>query len=148
MTSLRTLLAAVALCAAAVTPALSADVTMKMLNSGPGGMMVFDPPFVKIAPGDSVTFVATDKGHNVETIKGMAPEGATPIKTVVGKDETVKFEKEGVYGVKCAPHYIMGMVGLIVVGTKLDNLEAAKAVQHGKLAAKRFEPLFAQAEGK
>ena len=148
MACLRTLLAATTLCLAAATPVLAAEVTMKMLNSGPGGSMVFEPSFVKIAPGDSVKFLATDKGHNVETVKGMAPEGATPIKTTVGKDETVVFEKEGVYGIKCVPHYIMGMVGVIVVGTKLDNLEAAKAVPHGKLAAKRFEPLLAQAEAK
>ncbi len=37
---------------------------------------------------------------------------------------------------------IMGLVGLIQVGDKPENLEAAKADPHGKLAAKRFEPLF------
>jgi pseudoazurin len=105
-------------------------------------MMVFDPAFVKIQPGDTVRFVPADKGHNAELIKGMAPEGAPSFKTVVGKEETVTFDKPGLYGFKCSPHYIMGMVGLIEVGDKPDNLEAAKAVQHGKLAAKRFEPLF------
>ena len=38
--------------------------------------MVFEPAFVKIAPGDTVKFVSTDKGHNAEIIKGMLPEGA------------------------------------------------------------------------
>ena len=104
--------------------------------------MVFDPAYVKIQPGDTVRFVPADKGHNAELIKGMAPEGAPTFKTVVGKEETVTFDKAGLYGVKCAPHYIIGMVGLIQVGDKPENLEAAKAVQHGKLAAKRFEPLF------
>ena len=44
--------------------------------------MVFEPSFVKIAPGDTVRFVSTDKGHNAETIKGMLPEGAasSPVK--------------------------------------------------------------------
>lgn len=147
MTSFRALLAATVFTLASAASAHAAEVIVKTLNSGPGGSMVFDPAFVKIAPGDSVKFVATDKGHNAETIKGMAPEGAAPFKTVVGKDEAVTFEKEGVYGYKCGPHYIMGMVGLVVVG-KTDNLEAAKAVQHGKLATKRFEPLFQQAEAK
>jgi pseudoazurin len=126
----------------ATAGAYAMEVSIKTLNSGPGGMMVFDPAFVKIQPGDTVRFVPTDKGHNAELIKGMAPEGAPAFKTVVGKEETVTFDKPGLYGFKCSPHYIMGMVGLIEVGDKPENLEAAKAVQHGKLAAKRFEPLF------
>ena len=133
-----------ALCVAMGTAASAAEVAVKTLNSGPGGSMVFDPAFVKLAPGDSIKFLPQDKGHNAELIKGMAPDGAVPFKTVVGKEEVVTFDKPGVYGVKCSPHYIMGMVALVVVGDKPENLEAAKAVDHGKLAKKRFEPLFAQ----
>jgi pseudoazurin len=130
----------------ATAGAQATEVSIKTLNSGPGGMMVFDPAFVKIQPGDTVRFVPTDKGHNAELIKGMAPEGAPTFKTVVSREETVTFDKPGLYGFKCSPHYIMGMVGLIEVGDKPENLEAAKAVQHGKLAAKRFEPLFANVQ--
>src|SRR5262245_57706486 len=43
----------------------AAEIEVKMLNKGTdGGVMVFEPAFVKIEPGDSVKFVATDKGHN------------------------------------------------------------------------------------
>ncbi len=52
------------------------------------------------------------------------------------------FEKPGLYGFKCAPHYFIGMAKLIQVGDKPENLQEAKAVQHGTLAATRFEPLF------
>ncbi|MFG5117669.1 pseudoazurin [Methylorubrum sp. POS3] len=131
---------------ASALPAAAEEFTVKALNNGPGGSMVFDPAFVKLKPGDSIKFVQTDKGHNVETIKGMAPEGAEYVKTVVSQDAVVTFDKEGVYGFKCAPHYIMGMVALVVVGDKRDNLEAAKSVPHNKLTQKRFEPLFAQAQ--
>ena len=131
-----------ALLAGAITGTSAAEISVKTLNSGPGGMMVFDPAFVKIQPGDTVRFIPADKGHNAESIKGMAPEGAAPFKTVVSKEETVTFDRPGLYGFKCGPHYIMGMVGLIQVGDKPENVEAAKAVQHGKLAAKRFDPLF------
>lgn len=124
----------------------AAEIVVKTLNSGPGGAMVFDPAFVKLAPGDSIKLVSQDKGHNIETIKGMAPEGAAPVKTVVSRDDTITFDKPGVYGFKCTPHYLMGMVALVVVGDDRSNLEAAKAVQHGKLAQKRFEPLFAQVQ--
>ncbi|GJD83342.1 pseudoazurin [Methylobacterium haplocladii] len=147
MTPSRALLAA-ALIAATCASTQAAEVTIKMLNNGPAGMMVFEPPFVKIAPGDSVKFVATDKGHNVETIKNMAPEGVAPVKGALGKDETITFDKEGVYGFKCSPHYIMGMVALVAVGANLDNLEKAKGLDQNKMAKQRFEPLWAKAEGK
>lgn len=146
--TLSRMLLAVALLAVASASAQAAEVTIKMLNNGPGGMMVFDPPFAKIAPGDSVKFLATDKGHNVETIKNMAPEGAAPVKGALGKDETIIFEKEGVYGFKCSPHYIMGMVAMVVVGSNLENLEKAKGLDQNKMAKQRFEPLWAKAEAK
>jgi pseudoazurin len=130
--------------AGVIAQAQAAEVVVKTLNSGPGGAMVFDPAFVTLAPGDTIKLVPTDKGHNIETIKGMAPEGAPVVKTVVGKEETLTFDKPGIYGFKCSPHYLMGMVALVVVGGDRSNLEAAKAVQHGKLAQKRFDPLFAQ----
>ncbi len=128
------------------TDASSAEVEVKTLNTGPGGVMVFDPAFVKLNPGDTIKLVPGDKGHNIETIKGMAPEGAPVVKTTVGYEETIPFEKEGVYGFKCSPHYMMGMIALVVVGKDRSNLEAAKAVPHNKLAKKRFDALFAQVE--
>ncbi|MBA9070616.1 pseudoazurin [Methylobacterium sp. RAS18] len=138
------MIAAATLAMATTLPAAADEVAVKMLNSGPGGMMVFDPALVRLKPGDSIKFLPTDKGHNVETIKGMAPDGAEYVKTTVGQETVVKFDKEGVYGFKCAPHYMMGMVALVVVGDKRDNLEAAKSVQHNKLTQKRLDPLFAQ----
>jgi pseudoazurin len=110
----------------------AAEVEVKMLNKGAEGMMVFEPALVKVAPGDVVKFVATDKGHNAETVKGMLPADATPFVGKSGEDVTVAFDKPGVYGVKCMPHYGMGMVAMVVVGTP-TNLDEAKAVpQVGK----------------
>ena len=145
MTSISTLACAAAMLGIAGA-ADAAEVTVKTLNSGPGGSMVFDPAFVKLSPGDSIKLVPQDKGHNAELIKGMAPEGANPVKTVVGQEATITLPKAGVYGFKCSPHDLMGMVFLAVVGDTRENLEAAKAVPHGKLAQKRFDPLFAQAQ--
>ena len=47
-----------------------------MLNKGAEGAMVFEPSLLKVAPGDTVKFLATDKIHNAESITGMLPEGA------------------------------------------------------------------------
>ena len=78
---------------------------------------MFEPDFVKIAPGDTVTFVSTDKGHNAETIKAMIPESAQGFKSELGKNFSVTLTQNGVYGIRCTPHYGMGMVAMIVVGT-------------------------------
>jgi pseudoazurin len=127
--------------------ATAADVEVKTLNIGKAGMMVFEPSLVRIAPGDTVHFVATDKGHNVETVPGMLPDGAAPIAGKLNDSVTVTFEQPGVFGVRCHPHYPMGMVALIVVGDPI-NEEAAKSVaQPGKartVFAKLFETLDAQ----
>jgi pseudoazurin len=123
--------------------AQAADHQIQMLNKGEKGTMVFQPDFVQAAPGDTVTFVPTDKGHDAESIKGMIPDGAEPFKGKISQPITVTLDKEGVYGVKCTPHYGMGMVALIVVG-KPVNLEQAKAVKQSGKAKKVFEALLAE----
>ncbi len=82
----------------------TSETVVKTLNSGPGGMVVFDRAYVKIQRGDAIRFAPADEGHDAELIKGMAPEGAPGFETVVGKEETVTFDKPGLYGFKCAPH--------------------------------------------
>ena len=119
----------------------AAEVEVKMLNKGTEGLMVFEPALVKVAPGDTVKFVSTDKGHNAETIKGMLPEGGASFIGKSGEDVAVKFDQAGIYGVKCAPHYGMGMVAMIVVGTP-TNEEQAKAVPQVGKAKQVFATLF------
>jgi pseudoazurin len=121
--------------------AVAAEVEVKMLNKGTEGAMVFEPALVKIEPGDTVKFIAADKGHNVESIKGMLPADATPFVGKSGEDVAVTFDKPGAYGVKCLPHYGMGMVALIVVGTP-GNLAEAKAVPQVGKAKQVFAGLF------
>jgi pseudoazurin len=133
--------AVVALMAAGAAEA--ADHQVQMLNKGEKGTMVFQPNFIMAAPGDTVTFVPTDKGHDAASIDGMIPDGAQPFKGKISKPITVTLDKEGVYGVKCVPHYGMGMVALVVVG-KPVNREQAEAVKQPGKAKKEFQALFAE----
>lgn len=123
--------------------AQAADHQVQMLNKGEKGAMVFEPALIKAMPGDTVTFVPTDKSHDAESIKGMLPAGAEPFKGKISEQITVTVPVEGVYGVKCTPHYGMGMVALIVVGNPA-NADEAKAVKHPGKAKKVFEELFAE----
>ncbi|HET7124380.1 MAG TPA: plastocyanin/azurin family copper-binding protein, partial [Bradyrhizobium sp.] len=88
-------LATIAVLMGVAGAAMAAEVEVKMLNKGAEGMMVFEPALVKIEPGDTVKFAATDKGHNAESIKGMLPADAAPFVGKNGEDVTVTFDKSG-----------------------------------------------------
>ena len=137
---------AVALFAAVSSAAFAADHQVLTKNQGSdGSAMVFEPSFLAIAPGDTVHFVPTDPGHNVETIPGMLPAGATALKGEPSKPYDVTFTTPGLYGVRCRPHYAMGMVAVIVVGGPPANLDQAKAVVAPGMAKARMDPLLVKA---
>ena len=129
-------------------PVLAADHEVKALNRGPAGAFVFEPAFLRVAPGDKVTFKAVDANHTVGNVRGMIPAGAQPFKSERSKDLTVTFTTPGIYGYECFVHiHSFGMTGLIVVGNDLSNMADAKAaaaltppVERAKL-----EALLAQA---
>ena len=131
--------------AVTATVAGAETVEIKMLNRGEAGAMVFEPAFVKVEAGDVIKFVPTDKGHNAESIDGMLPDGVEAFKSKMNKEFELTVEDEGLYGVKCQPHFGMGMVALIQVGAPV-NREAVEAVKLKGKAAARFEPLLAQVE--
>lgn len=112
----------------AASPASAKEWQVKMLNKGSDGkLMVFEPAYIAVQPGDTVKFIATNKGHNAETIAGMAPAGAAPFKGKINEEIVVKFTKPGLYGYKCLPHIGMGMVGLVQVGPASNKAQAAAA---------------------
>ena len=134
-----------ALLLAVAAPAYAANFDVHMLNKGADGAgMVFEPALTQIAVGDTVTFLPTDKGHNAESIKEVLPEGAETFKGAMGKEIAVTFTVPGVYGVKCAPHFGMGMVAAIVVGDPV-NVDAAKAAKMPGKPKERFEAALAGA---
>ena len=140
-----TLFAGAAVAIALAGPAAAADHVVKMLNKGQAGMMVFEPALVRVAPGDTVTFVPIDKNHNAESIPGMIPAGATPFKGKISQPLKVSFTKLGVYGYKCLPHYGLGMVGVVVVGNGKSNMHEAREVSHPGKAKLVFAGLLNQA---
>ena len=114
--------------------ALAESYEVQMLNTGSDGVMVFEPAVLSINPGDSVTFKATNPGHNSESMAGMVPDGAEGWQGGMGQEVTVTFDQDGVYVYQCTPHLMMAMVGVIKVGSG-SNLEAIKAAAIDKKAA-------------
>ena len=133
--------------ALAAAPAFAAEHQVKMLNKGAdGSLMVFEPAFIKIKPGDTVKFLATQKGHNAESVAGMAPAGSTSFKGKINQEIVVRFPTPGLYGYKCLPHVGMGMVGLVQVGGAGNKAEAGAAAQKlPGLGKKRMNELLARA---
>ena len=110
-----------------------ADMTIEMLNKDDAGnKMIYSEELAKIDVGETITWVPTSKGHNVEFIAG--PDGAElPKKSKNGKEVSMTFEVPGIYYYWCTPHKGMGMIGLVVVGGDVSNKDAiAKAKAMGK----------------
>ena len=108
-------------------------VEVEMLNKDSAGRkMVYSQEVVHVDVGDTVTWMPTDKGHNVEIV--AAPEGFDiPKKSKNGKEVSIDFTVPGIYYYWCTPHKGMGMIGLVVVGNDTSNKDAiAKAKAMGK----------------
>ena len=118
--------------------------TIEMLNKdADGNKMVYSQEIAKIATGDTVTWVPTSKGHNVEII--AAPEGFDiPKKSKNGKEVAITFDVPGVYYYWCTPHKGMGMIGLVIVGDDISNRDVvAKAKALGK-SKKKLKKLLGE----
>lgn len=133
--------------ATAATGAAAADYRVQMKTRGAqGGLMVFEPSFLAVQPGDTVTFEPTEPGHNAVSVEGMVPEGAQPFAGKLNEEVKVTFTQPGVYGYACTPHYPMGMVGVVLVGPRPPaNLAQAQAVEHPARATAAFDDLLKQA---
>lgn len=125
-----------------VSPAYAT--TVEMLNKdADGNKMIYSQEIVNIAVGESVTWVPTSKGHNVEIV--AAPEGFDiPKKSKNSKEVTIEFTTPGIYYYWCTPHKGMGMIGLVVVGDDVSNKASiAKAKAMGK-SKKKLKALLAE----
>lgn len=145
MKMLKPLMAAMLLVVGTAGAATAADFEVLMLNKGTDGKtMGFSPSFLRIEPGDTVTFIPVDRGHNAETILDMIPDAAPHWKGRIDETFTVTLTVPGLYGFKCMPHFAMGMVGLIEVGDDRSNLTALMNVRLSGKAQARMMELFAK----
>ena len=109
--------------------------TVEMLNKdADGNKMVYSQEIVEIGVGQIVKWIPTSKGHNVEII--AAPEGFDiPKKSKNSKEVEIQFDVPGIYYYWCTPHKGMGMIGLVVVGediSNIDDIADAKAMGKSK----------------
>ena len=120
----------------------SADITVEMLNKrADGQIMVYSEDISRIDVGDTITWVPTTKGHNVEFLAG--PDGwEAPKRSKMNKEYSYKFEISGIYFYQCTPHKGMGMIALVVVGGDTSNKDAIAKVKVVAKAKKKLPQLI------
>ena len=120
----------------------SADITVEMLNKrADGQIMVYSEDISRIDVGDTITWVPTTKGHNVEFLAG--PDGwEAPKRSKMNKEYSYKFEIPGIYFYQCTPHKGMGMIALVVVGGNTSNKDAIAKVKVVAKAKKKLPQLI------
>ena len=128
------------------TNAFSADVTIEMLNKNKETKkrMVYSQELVKIDAGQSIEWLPTAKGHNVEMLAG--PSGYDlPKKTKLNEPVNMTFTVPGIYLYQCSPHAAMGMIGIIVVGGDTSNMDAiASKKVTGSKSKKKVKKLLSE----
>ena len=124
------------------------DTTVEMLNKLDKRTMVFSQEIVRINPGDTVYWKSTDPGHNVAFIsENGVPEGVKKFKSKIGKDTEFTFTIPGIYAYWCVPHKTLGMIGFVIVGDDLSNLDSIKKVKFIGKSKKIAKGLIAEIEG-
>ena len=141
---MKTLLSTVAVMVALTTSAFAEDTTVEMLNKrDDGAKMVYSEDITRIDVGDTVTWVPTSKGHNVEII--AAPEGYDiPKKSKLSKEVAITFDVPGVYLYQCTPHKTMGMIAIVVVGKPEEVKDRFKDVKVRGKSKKKLKELLGE----
>ena len=135
---MRKLLTTVSFVLAMATPALAEDMTIEMLNKREdGAKMVYSEDIARIEVGDTITWVPTSKGHNVEFIAGP-DDWKAPRKSKLNKEVEMTFDTPGVYVYQCSPHKTMGMIGIVVVGGGVNDVSKAKVKGKSKKKLKEL----------
>ena len=135
---MRIFLTTLGLIFAMATGALAADISIDMLNKrDDGAKMVYSEDIARIDVGDTITWLPTSKGHNVEFIAG--PEGwEAPKKSKLSKEYSYTFDTPGVYLYQCTPHKSMGMIAVVVVGDGDNDISGAKVKGKSKKKLKEI----------
>ena len=95
----------------------------------------------KIEVGDTIEWLPTNKGHNVEFLAGPNMDPLAE-KSDLDVSHSVTFALPGVYLYQCTPHGNMGMLGLIIVGNNFNNLDKIEEVELSHVAKSVLQRLI------
>ena len=126
--------------------AYAAEYEVHMLAKDANGRFAqYEPAFLKVQPGDTVTFISSDALDNTESIPELIPQSAENWTGDLGKNVSVSFETEGLYVYKCVHHVGRGMIGVVQVGDGVQVLDAAAVSKLPAQAKARLDVLLTEA---
>ena len=120
--------------------ATAESMTIEMLNKKGKEKMLYSENIARVDVGDTITWVPTSKGHNVQFVS--VPDGADKVKSKINDEFSLTFEQEGVYLYVCTPHATMGMIGVVVVGDSDVNLAEVKKYKVRGKSKKKFKQIL------
>lgn len=123
-------LGVVCLALGVVSAAGAAEHTVKMLNTGEDGSMVFEPGYLNVEVGDTVLFEPTNSGHHVRSL--ALPEGEEKWDSALDQPFRVTIGQEGLYVYYCPPHLMNAMFGIIQAGAPVNIEQAEKVVERNR----------------
>jgi len=102
---------------------------------------------IHIDVGDTVEWIPTNEGHNVEFI--ITPKMVSlPEKSKMNEPHSMIFQEAGIYVYGCTPHLNTGMLGLIVVGNDFHNIEDINEIKLSPVANSVLKRLAIKAKTK
>ena len=100
---------------------------------------------IHIDVGDTVEWIPTNEGHNVEFI--ITPTMVSlPEKSKMNEPHSMIFQEAGIYVYGCTPHLNTGMLGLIVVGNDFHNIEDINEIKLSPVATSVLKRLAIKAK--
>tara|TARA_B100001057_G_scaffold468094_1_gene526924 strand:+ start:334 stop:771 length:438 start_codon:yes stop_codon:yes gene_type:complete len=121
----------------------SATFNIDMLNKRDDGeKMVFSEDVQYVEIGDTVNWLPTSPGHNVEFISAPANADLPKKPSKVNKEFSYNFNEPGIYLYQCSPHKSMGMIALVVVGNDLSNKDMIASTRVVGKSKKKLESLL------
>ena len=103
----------------------------------------FSVEIAKIDVGQTIEWLPTAKGHNVEFRLG--PDAAKlPKKSSFSKPISIKFDTPGTYFYWCTPHKNSGMIGLVVVGGDTSNIDKIDELDLAGMSSSKLAKLITE----
>ena len=103
----------------------------------------FSIEIAKIDVGQTIEWLPTAKGHNVEFRLG--PDAAKlPKKSSFSKPISIKFDTPGTYFYWCTPHKNSGMIGLVIVGGDTSNIDKIAELDLAGMSSSKLAKLITE----
>ena len=127
-----------------ISSAFAETYEVQMLNKLEKERNLYNPRIIYVNSGDTVKWIAADKGHNVAFTKKGVPDGVELYKSKLNSDAEYTFNTAGIYAYNCTPHYGLGMIAFVIVDNDLSNFDQVAKIKYPGKSKKLAKVLLEQ----